>query len=123
MPQRDREKVYEELQRRGEWRRQLRMCHKSPAEIIADVQERGFAVRDQSMSGDRPGEPGFHAVAAPVVLRSNVVGAVRIRWNQLGESGPPNHLADALKGAISAIVAGLEAALSIGFSSESRLSK
>lgn len=124
MLEQDREKLYEELQRSGEWRRQLRLCDKPPAEIIADVQKRGFAVRDQNIRHGHLESPGVHAVAASVVLRSNVVGAVRIRW-QSGEaaSALPSHLADALKSATSAIVAGLEAVLFIGVSSESRFWK
>ena len=125
MPQDDRDKLYEELQRRGELKRQLRLCNKPPDEIIADVQKRGFALRKPYFGGDQPERPGFLAVAAPVVLRSNAIGAVRIWWRQSAEGASiqPNHFLDALRDATSAIAAGLELVLSIGFSSESRLWK
>jgi IclR family mhp operon transcriptional activator len=125
MPLEARENLFEELRRRGEWKRQIRLCEKPPAEIIADVQKRGFAVREPCFGADQPERPGFLAIAAPVALRSNVVGAVRIWWRQSAEgaSAKPTHFSDALKGAASAIAEGLEVVLSVGLASETKLWK
>ena len=125
MPADDRDKLYGELQRRGELKQQLRLCNKPPDEIIADVQKRGFALRKPYFQADKPDRQGFLAIAAPVVLRSKVVGAVRIWWRQSAEGASiqPNHFMDALKAATSAIAAGLEVVLSIGLASESKLWK
>jgi DNA-binding IclR family transcriptional regulator len=120
MSQEDREGLYEELQRRGEGKRQLRLCSKPPAEIIAEVQKRGFAVGEPNFGGDKPAWPGFLAIAAPVVLRSNVVGAVRIWWRRSADGANAvqlNHFGDALKAATSAIAASLEVMLSTDRSS------
>jgi IclR family transcriptional regulator, mhp operon transcriptional activator len=123
MPDEDRESVYEDLRRSGEWRRQIRLCDRPPAEIIADVQKRGFVVQAPYFGGEQPERSGFLAIAAPVVLRSNVVGAVRIWWRQSAEgtSAQPNHFSEPLKVATLAIAAGLELVLSVGLSSESKL--
>jgi len=125
MPEQTRENLFEELRRSGEWRRQLRLCDKPPAELIAEVQKRGFALRAPYFGGDQPERSGFLAVAAPIVLRAAVVGAVRIWWRQSadGANAQPNQFSDALKGAAVAIAEGLEMVLSIGISSESKLWK
>lgn len=125
MPQEAREELFEELRRRGEWRRQLRLCDKAPAEIIADVQQRGFAVGAPYFSGNQPERTGFLAVAAPVVRRTNVVGAVRIWWRQSAEGAraKPNDFSDALKRATIAVADGLEAILSLGLATVSKLWK
>lgn len=125
MPSEAREDVYEELRRSGEWRRQIRLCDKPPAEFIADVQKRGFACRTPYFGGDQPERPGFLAMAAAVALRSNVVGAVRIWWRQSAEDAnvQPGLLSDSLRSATSAIAAGLEHVLSVGLSTESKLWK
>jgi IclR family transcriptional regulator, mhp operon transcriptional activator len=124
MSEDDREDLYEELRRRGEWKRQIRLCTKPPDEIVADVQKRGFALREPNF-GDQPERPGFQAMAAAVALRTNVVGAVRVWWRQSADSASaqPHHLSNALRAAASAIAEGLEVVLSVGLSSESKLWK
>ena len=125
MAPQERERVFEELKRRGEWKWQLSLCGKPPAEIVADVRKCGLAMRELNVGGDYLEQSGVLAVAAPVAIRSNVIGAVQIRWRQAGESASaqPNHFSAALKDATSAIASGLEVVLSIGFASESKLWK
>jgi IclR family transcriptional regulator, mhp operon transcriptional activator len=115
----DRDDLYEDLRRRGEWKRQLRLCGKVPAEIIADVQRRGFAVGEPNFGGNKPSGLGFLAIAAPVFLRSDVIGAVRIWWRRSADgvsAAQLNYLGGALKAATSAIAASLEVVSSIGSS-------
>jgi IclR family mhp operon transcriptional activator len=119
MPEDARENLFEELRRRGEWKRQLRLCGKTPAEIIAEVQKRGFALGELNLARDKPEISGFLTIAAPVMLRSNVVGAVGIWWRRPADGisvAQLNHLGGALEAATSAIATSLEVELSMGSS-------
>jgi IclR family transcriptional regulator, mhp operon transcriptional activator len=122
MKEEEREEVYEELQRRGQLNRQLRLCTRPVDEIITDVKDRGFAVGEPT--GDVAVKMAI-SIATAVTLRSNVIGSLNVWWPQSAENAitHPSLFLEPLKCATKAISENLEGILSIGLASESKLWK
>jgi len=80
MAESEREMVYAELRRRGEWRRQLRRCSEPLAQIFQDTLSRGYGVREPQFSGEQLERSGIYSIAGSIVQRGEIVGALNIWW-------------------------------------------
>jgi IclR family mhp operon transcriptional activator len=80
MTEREREQVFSDLRRRGEWRRQFRRCSAPLEQIVQQTQARGYATREPSFAGEQLERSGIFSVGVPIVARSDVVGALNVWW-------------------------------------------
>ena len=80
MPESEREGIYSDLRRRGEWKRQLRRCSAPLPDVFQETLARGYGVRDHRFSGEQLERSGIFSIAAPIQQRGEVVGALNIWW-------------------------------------------
>jgi IclR family mhp operon transcriptional activator len=105
MSENEQEKVYADLRRRGEWRRQFRRCSAPLDQIIQQTIARGYAIREPRFDGEQLERSGIYSIAAPILVRNDVVGALNVWWPTSADRGmrlPKRHL-DALRHAAAAI--------------------
>lgn len=80
MSEPERAKIYADLRRRGEWKRQFRRCSTLLDQIIEQTQARGYGIREPQFSGEQLERSGIFSIATPILVRGEVVGALNIWW-------------------------------------------
>jgi IclR family mhp operon transcriptional activator len=111
MSETEREKIYADLRRRGEWRRQFRRCSAPLEQIHQQTVARGYAVREPRFDGEQLERSGIYSMAAPIFVGSEVVGALNIWWPTSADRGMrlPKRHAESLQHAADAIGANMAA--------------
>ncbi len=112
MSESEREKIYADLRRRGEWRRQLRRCSAPLEEIVQQTAARGYGVREPRFDGEQLERSGIFSMAAPIVVRDSVIGALNIWWPASADRAVrfPKRYNDALQHAVATIGENMAAA-------------
>jgi IclR family mhp operon transcriptional activator len=80
MSEGDREQVFADLKRRGEWKRQLRRCSSSLEMIIQETNDNGYAAREPKFNVEELERTGIFSIGVPIKLDSEVVGALNVWW-------------------------------------------
>ena len=80
MSESDRQQIFADLKRRGEWKRQLRRCSSSLDAIIQETNDHGYAVREPKFNGEELERTGIFSIGVPIKLDSEVVGALNVWW-------------------------------------------
>jgi len=76
----ERDLVFADLKRRGEWKRQMRRCSSSLDTVIQETNENGYAVREPKFNGEELERTGIFSIGAPITLDGEVVGALNVWW-------------------------------------------
>ena len=115
MPEEEREKVYADLRRRGEWKRQLRRCSAPLEKVIQQTQARGYAIREPRFAGEQLERSGIFSMAAPILVRNDVVGALNVWWPTAADGAMrfPRRYLEPLLSAAEAIGANMTATTAI----------
>jgi IclR family mhp operon transcriptional activator len=101
----DRKTVYAELRRRGDWNRQIRRCSATLDQILRQTRSRGYATREPKFAGEQLERSGIFSIAAPIIMRNRVAGALNIWWPVSADSANrfPKRFKEPLMCAVTAI--------------------
>lgn len=80
MSQLEREQVFSDLKRRGEWKRQLRRCSSPLDRVLQETIDNGYAIREPKFHGEELERTGIFSIGLPIKLDRDVVGALNIWW-------------------------------------------
>lgn len=80
MSEEQRDEVFADLRRRGDWKRQLRRCSAPLDKVLDETRSRGFGTREPEFYGEEKERHGIFSIAVPIIANNEVIGALNIWW-------------------------------------------